>query len=128
MHWPCRCCSLHLAATALGSLLFGVDGAVGAFFIAPGCFAAILLIAGAGREQARRLAGELAGDALRFYALAGVSFGVGWALGSTLPGDLAPAVLAGIVGGGLYVAGLRVFARRQLEVMLSAVMARPSAA
>ncbi len=119
---------LHLAATAIASALFGVDGAVGAFFIAPGCFAAILLVAGAGREQAARLTGELAGEAARFYALAGVSFGIGWALGSTLPGELAPPVVAGIIGGGLYLAGLRIFARRQLEVMLSAVMARPSAA
>ena len=118
----------HLAATALGSALFGVNGAVGAFFIAPGCFAAILLVAGAGRDQAPRLFAELAADAARFLALAGLSFGAGWALGSTLPGDLAPAVLAGAVGGTLYLAGLRIFARRQLEVMLSAVMARPSAA
>jgi peptidoglycan biosynthesis protein MviN/MurJ (putative lipid II flippase) len=119
---------LHLAATALGSMLFGVDGAVGAFFIAPGCFAAILLVAGAGRDQAARLVAELAGDAARFLVLAGLSFGAGWALGSTLPGNIAPALLAGAVGGTLYLAGLRIFARRQLEVMLSAAMARPSAA
>ncbi len=119
---------LHLAATAIASMLFGVDGAVGAFFLSPGVFAAILLVAGAGRDQAPRLAAGLLGDAARFYALAGASFGIGWALGSMLPGDLAPPVLAGILGGGLYVAGLRIFARRQLDVMLSAVTARPSAA
>ena len=44
---------LHLAATALASALFGVDGAVGAFFIAPGCFAAILLVAGPGASRLR---------------------------------------------------------------------------
>ena len=45
---------LHIAATAIGSALFGVDGAVGAFFVAPACFAGVLLYAGAGRQGRRR--------------------------------------------------------------------------
>ncbi len=43
---------MQLAVTALGSALFGVDGAVGAFWIAPSCLAAALLVAAAGREGA----------------------------------------------------------------------------
>ena len=47
---------LQLAATAIGSALFGVDGAVGAFWVAPSCLAAVLLVAAAGRAGAPALA------------------------------------------------------------------------
>lgn len=119
---------LHLAATALGSALFGIDGAVGAFFVAPSCFAGVLLVAGAGRTGAPALLGELAGDAARFLALAAFAFGSGWALGTTLPDGLAQAVLAGVTGTALYAAGLRLVARRQLEVLVNALVVRPSPA
>jgi peptidoglycan biosynthesis protein MviN/MurJ (putative lipid II flippase) len=119
---------VHLTATAIGSALFGVDGAVGAFWVAPACFAFVLLRAGAGRERTPALLAELAGDAARFLALAALSFGAGWALGVTLPSELAQVALAAVVGGGLYVAGLRLFARRQLQVLLNAVVVRPAAA
>ena len=45
---------LHLAATAIGSTLFGVDGAVGAFFVAPAFFAGVLLVAAAGNGGPER--------------------------------------------------------------------------
>ncbi|HEY2766806.1 MAG TPA: hypothetical protein VGI76_01035 [Solirubrobacteraceae bacterium] len=119
---------IHLAATAIGSALFGVDGAVGAFFVAPACFAAVLLVAGAGRSATPALLAELAGDAARFLVLAALAFGAGWALGSTLPSELAQVLLAGAVGCALYVAGLRLVARRQLQVLLNAVVVRPAPA
>jgi peptidoglycan biosynthesis protein MviN/MurJ (putative lipid II flippase) len=119
---------LHLAATALGSALFGVDGAVGAFFVAPACFAAVLLVAGAGRDGALVLLLELAGDAGRFLALAALAFGVGWAVGGTLPSELTQAVVTGVIGCGLYAGGLWVVARRQLEVVLNALVVRPAPA
>ncbi len=40
---------LHAGITALAGALFGVDGVVGAFCVVPAAFAAVLLIAGAGR-------------------------------------------------------------------------------
>lgn len=120
---------LQLAATALGSALFGVNGAVGAFWIAPSCLAAVLLVAAAGRSGAAPLLGELAGDALRFLALAGLAFGAGWAIGAALPAtELVRAAVAGLIGCGAYLAGLWLIARQQLEVVLGALVPRPAAA
>ena len=118
---------LHLAATTIGSDLFGVDGAVGAFFFAPSCLAAVLLIEGAG-PSAGRVARQLAGDGFRFLALAALAFGAGWALGTLAPEGLAQAAVAIVVGSALYAAALGMFARRQLEVVLGAVRPRPAPA
>jgi len=117
---------VQLAASAIGSALFGVDGAVGAFFVAPTCFAAVLLRAGAGPASAG-LASRMLGDAARFLGLAALAFGAGWALGATVPSTLGQPVVAVIVGSVLYAAGLRLVARRQLQVLLSAVL-RPAPA
>jgi peptidoglycan biosynthesis protein MviN/MurJ (putative lipid II flippase) len=120
---------LHLTATAVGSLLFGVDGAVGAFFLAPTCLGAILLIAGAGAGPASAsVARQLASDGARFLALAAVAFGAGWSLGTAAPTGLAQAAVAIVVGSALYAAGLALFARRQLQVVFRAVRTRPAAA
>jgi len=120
--------ALHLTASAAGTSLFGVDGAVGAMCIAPACLAAALLIAGAGRGDAHLVVRQLSGDGLRFLALAGLAFGAGWAVGDALGADLAQAAVAGAVGCAAYLAGLRLVARRQLQVLVSAVVARPAPA
>jgi peptidoglycan biosynthesis protein MviN/MurJ (putative lipid II flippase) len=118
----------HVAATAAGAALVGVDGAVGAMWVAPACLAAVLLVSGSGREDARPVVRELSGDGARFLGLAAVAFGAGWAVGDALGADLAQALVAGIVGCAAYLAGLGVVARRQLEVLVSAVAARPAPA
>jgi peptidoglycan biosynthesis protein MviN/MurJ (putative lipid II flippase) len=118
--------ALHLVATAVGSALFGVDGAIGAFWVAPGCFAAVLLVVGAGRD-AGWMAREMIGDAARFLGLAGLAFGAGWMVGKAIPADLLAAAVAGALGSTIYLVGLRLFARRQVEVLL-AVLARPASA
>jgi peptidoglycan biosynthesis protein MviN/MurJ (putative lipid II flippase) len=120
---------VHLAATAIGNALFGVDGAVGAFWVAPACLAAVLLVAAVGRAYAGGLARALGADAARFLGLAAVAFGAGWALGAALPAALlAQAALAGVVGCVAYVGGLGVVARPQLEMLLRVVVPRPAAA
>jgi peptidoglycan biosynthesis protein MviN/MurJ (putative lipid II flippase) len=119
---------LHLAATAIGYMLAGVDGAVGAFFVAPSCLAAVLLVEGAGRARAASLARELAADCARFLGLATLAFGASWAIGDTLSGEFAQAAVTGVLGCGIYAAGLLVIARPQLEVLLGAVAARPAPA
>ena len=58
---------LHIAVTALGGALFGVNGVVGAFFIVPTAFAVVLLLVGAKRASGP-IARELARDGLRFAA------------------------------------------------------------
>jgi hypothetical protein len=120
--------ALHLLATAAGTALFGVDGAVGAMWVAPACLAATLLVSGAGRADARAVLGEMGGDGARFAALAVVAFGAGWLAGSALGADVATAMVAGAVGCALYGAGLFVVARRQVQVLVSAVAARPAPA
>ncbi len=119
---------VHLAATALGSALFGVDGAVGAFFVAPALLGGVLLVAGTGRDYAASLARELAGDAARFIGLSLIAFGIGWTVGIALHAGFVQAALAGVIGGCLYLGGLRIVARPQLETLLRAVVARPAAA
>ncbi len=120
---------MQLAVTALGSALWGVNGAVGAFWIAPSCLAAALLVAAAGRAGTTALVGELARDALRFLGIAALAFGGGWALGAALPAsELVQAAVAGVVGCLAYAVGLWILARPQLEVLVSVLVTRPAPA
>jgi len=117
----------HTAASAFGSAVLGVNGAVGALWVAPACLAATLLVAGAGRDDAGRLARTLGADAVRFLGLAAVAFGAGWAASAALPAGVAQAGVAGAIGCILYLAGLSVVARPQLETLLHTVTLRPAA-
>jgi hypothetical protein len=112
--------ALHVGATAAGSALWGVDGAVGGFFVAPLAFAVVLVVA-VGEGDALRLAGKLGGDAARFLALAAVAFGAAEALASTVSGDLGAALVATVTGTGLYVAGIALLAQRQVRVIFGAL-------
>jgi peptidoglycan biosynthesis protein MviN/MurJ (putative lipid II flippase) len=116
--------ALHLAATAVGAALWGVDGAVGAFWVAPAALATVLLLSGSGRADAPHVARELGLDGARFLALAALAFGGGWVLGGALGADLAQAAVAGLAGCLAYLAGLGLVARRQLHVLLGAVVPR----
>jgi peptidoglycan biosynthesis protein MviN/MurJ (putative lipid II flippase) len=112
----------HVAATAVASALFGVDGAVGALFVAPACFATILIfVAAESTGRLRGLATELARDSATFVGLSALAFGVGWAVASALSGQLAAPAAAAAVGCAAYGAGLLVVARRQLEVLRGAI-------
>jgi peptidoglycan biosynthesis protein MviN/MurJ (putative lipid II flippase) len=116
---------LHIAVTALGGVLFGAEGVVGAFFVVPLAFAAVLLFAGAGRESGP-IAQELAKDGLRFALLATASFGIGAAIGDTLASGIAAPLLTLAIGSLLYaVVGLRL-AGSQVRLLLGAV--RPASA
>jgi len=111
--------ALHFAATVAGEAMFGVEGVVGAFFVAPLAFGAVLLAAGAGRRRGRA-AFELVRDAVLFLSLAAASFGLGAALAMALPSGVLAELGAIATGSVVYLAGLRVVARRQLEVLLGA--------
>ena len=94
---------LHIAVTALGGALLGVDGVVGALFVVPTAFAVVLLVVGAGRECAG-LARELARDGLRFVGRGGrLLTGRAPRSGSAVPG-LGGVVLAVALGSALYAA------------------------
>jgi hypothetical protein len=120
--------AVHLLATAAATALFGVNGAVGAMWIAPAGLAATLLISGAGRADAPEILRELSRDGARFVALATLAFGAGWVAASALEGNLAQALVAAVVGCAVYAGGLLLVARRQVEVLVSALIARPAAA
>jgi len=107
---------LQIAATAAGAALAGAEGAVGAAFIAPACFAAALVVLGAPGEV-RRLAAELAWDGLRFLASAAVCFGMAAALGAALANGLASSFIAAAVGTILYLAALLFLAPRQVKLL-----------
>jgi peptidoglycan biosynthesis protein MviN/MurJ (putative lipid II flippase) len=111
---------LHVAATAVGHALFGLNGAVGAFFIAPTTFAIILVLAGA-RESSRRLALQVGKDVVCFAALTTLAFGAGYFVGLPLSSALVASVAAGAVGCGAYAAGLLVVAKPQIAVLRGAL-------
>jgi hypothetical protein len=115
---------LHVVATAIGGALWGVDGVVGAACVAPLAFAAVLLVAGAGRGSAA-LARELARDGLRFVGIAAVAYGAGAAVG-TLASGLVGSFLAVAVGSLLYVVLMSRIARDQLQTLVSSL--RPASA
>lgn len=117
---------LHIGATALGGALFGANGVVGAFFVVPLAFAAVLLVVGAGRGSVP-IARELARDGLRFCLFAAGCFGIGAAIGATLGNGVAAPLLTIGIGSILYgaLAALRL-APGQMRLLLGAV--RPASA
>ncbi|MFZ1996063.1 MAG: lipid II flippase MurJ [Solirubrobacteraceae bacterium] len=114
---------VHLAATAIGSQLFGVYGAVGAITIAPACLAVALFLGG-GQEDSLRVSRTLTRDTGAFAGLAAVAFGGAWLLSSQIGSAGAAAALAALVGVVAYAAGLRVVARREVGVVMGAVASR----
>ena len=118
--------ALHVAATAAGGALFGVTGVVGAAFVAPLAFAAVLLSAGA-REGRWTLTLALGRDAARLTALAVASFGAAISIAALVADGLAGTLLAGALGGALYVAGLRIAVPSQVRVVTAAIRPKPAA-
>lgn len=116
---------LHIAVTALGGALFGVNGVVGAFFVVPSAFAVVLLLVGAGRGS-EQIAGELIRDGLRFVLAAAASFGIGALIGDALIGGLLGAVLTLAIGSALYCALTPWLAPEQVRLLVGAL--RPASA
>ena len=92
---------VHVAATAIGGLIAGAPGVVGAAFVAPLCFAGVLLFIGAGDIRGH-LARELTRDGLRFAIPAIGSYAIGVVVGASLSSGLLEGVIAGAVGTVLY--------------------------
>jgi len=92
---------LHVAATAAGGAIAGAPGVVGAAFVAPLCFAGVLLFVGAGDIRGH-LARELTRDGLRFAVTAVGAYAIGVAVGATLASGMLEALIAGAVGTILY--------------------------
>jgi peptidoglycan biosynthesis protein MviN/MurJ (putative lipid II flippase) len=115
--------AVHVAATAVGSVLFGVFGAVGAITVAPACLAVILLLAGTGRGS-YALAHKLTRQTGAFAGLAAVAFGIPWAASTALPSAALAGASAAAVGGVAYLFGLRFVARREVEVLVGTLAAR----
>lgn len=116
---------LHAAVTALAGALFGINGVVGAFCVVPAAFAAVLLIAGAGRGWAP-IARELLRDGLRFTVLAAASFGLGVLVSEPLVSGIATPLLAIGVGVVLYGLTTSQLASSQIRLLVGAV--RPASA
>jgi hypothetical protein len=118
---------VHLAATAIGGAVAGAAGVVGAAFVAPLCFAAVLLWIGAGPLIRGHLARELTRDGLRFVVLATVSFGAGKLLGASVADGLVEALVAGTVGTVLYgVLAVSAAAPQQVRLVMRSL--RPASA
>jgi hypothetical protein len=118
---------LHVAATAVGGMLLGSTGVVGAAFVAPAAFAALLFVVGV-REGRWALVRTLAGDGGRLSAFAAGSFGGAALLAALVFHGLPEALLAGAFGCALYAACLRVAVPRQLHVMVAAISSKPGEA
>jgi hypothetical protein len=118
--------ALHVAATAVGGVVAGAPGVVGAAFVAPLCFAAVLLWIGAG-DVSGHLFRELTRDGLRFAGLAAASYGIGALVGATVADGLVEALIAGACGTTLYVV-LAVLAAAPQQVRLVMRSLRPASA
>jgi hypothetical protein len=108
---------LQLAFTAIAGMLFGLDGVVGAMFLAPLAFVAFMLRIEGGTDL-RRVIGELLRDGARFILLPAVSFGSADVLTLVLPGGVGRAVACGLLGSAGYVVGLKLTAGEQLRMLL----------
>jgi peptidoglycan biosynthesis protein MviN/MurJ (putative lipid II flippase) len=108
--------AVQLGATLAGNALFGIDGTVGAFFIAPLLYG-VALLGFAGGRDALRVLGEVMRDAVTFSALAAGAFGLGALLYLPLGRGLAGAIVVGLAGSGLYLAAGRVLAPKQFAVL-----------
>jgi peptidoglycan biosynthesis protein MviN/MurJ (putative lipid II flippase) len=111
---------LHIAVTALGGALFGVNGVVGAFFVVPTAFAIVLLLVGAKRASGI-VARELARDGLRFALAAAVAFGLGALVGEELASGIVAPLLTLGVGSLLYAAMTPWLAPDQVRLLVGAV-------
>ena len=113
--------AVHVAATLAGRALFGVDGAVAAFVVAPACFAVVLLLACVPDDRGA-LVRRLAADGLRFSGIAVVAFGAGALVAAVVTdGGFVGAALAAAIGVVGYAGLLRVVARREVDALLSAL-------
>jgi hypothetical protein len=92
---------LHVVASVIGGALFGAEGVVGAAFVAPLCFAAVLLYTGAGDVRGH-LARELTRDGLRLGGTAVVSYGAAALLGAALADGIVEAMITAVCGTILY--------------------------
>lgn len=108
----------QLATTALGGALFGLNGVVGAMFVAPLAFVAFMLVSEGGTDLHRVIV-ELMRDCARFGLLAAVSFGGAAALTLALPTGVGRALACGVLGTISYAIGLRLAASEQLQMLLS---------
>ncbi|HVD41395.1 MAG TPA: hypothetical protein VNC16_10395 [Solirubrobacterales bacterium] len=116
---------LHVAATALGGALFGINGVVGAFFVAPATFAVTLLLVGAGRAS-DEIARELVRDGLRFVLAAAICFGIGALAGEAAGGGLPGTAVTLGLGSLLYALLTPWLAPEQVRLLLGAL--RPASA
>ena len=112
--------ALHVAASALGGVLFGAIGVVGAAFVAPLVFAGVMLRTGAD-ETTAGLARDLARDAFRFVAAAAICYGAGAVVGGAVGDGLESALLTGGLGTLLYVMSLPLVAPAQVSNVLQSL-------
>ncbi len=111
--------ALHVLITLGGYALGGVWGVVATFWVTPAVLAAILVGIGTGHRR-WRVAREIGVDSVRACGLAAATFALGAIAGRVLGHSTAAAVLAGGVGAGLYLVGMRILAPRPLQVLLGA--------
>ena len=110
----------HVAVTALGGVLFGANGVVGAFCVVPAAFAVLLLTVGAGSASGT-IARELARDGLRFGGAAAASFGIGYLVGTELASGIAASLLTLTIGSVLYLLTASRFAPEQMRLLVGAI-------
>ena len=107
--------AVHVAVSVAGGALFGSLGVVGAAFVAPALFAAVMLVKGA-PEIAGHLSREISRDALRFVLSAAACYGLGAILGAAVGSTFGAAVIAGGIGTILYLGLLPFIAPTQVEL------------
>jgi peptidoglycan biosynthesis protein MviN/MurJ (putative lipid II flippase) len=111
--------AVHVIVTIVAYRLWGVDGVVGAFWIAPMGMAIALLRIGAG-EQAAAAEREILRDTVRFVLIAAASFGLAALVALPIHSSLLQSLVAAGLGGVAYLVVVRLAAPQLLAVLLGA--------
>jgi hypothetical protein len=115
--------AVQVIASSIGSAAFGAAGAVGAFFVAPACFAVVLAAFGS-EGAARGLGASIARDTARFGGVSVLAYGTAAAVAFTVTGGLSAALIAGAIGSVAYLLALPRVAPRETEVVVGAILRR----
>ena len=108
---------VHVVLTYGAETAWGVDGTVGAFFVAPLAYGIALLVTEIG-ARSTAVARVMLADVARFGGAAVLAFGLGWAAGGLVGDGLATGLVALAVGGIAYAGLVAVLAPRQVAVLL----------
>ncbi len=111
---------VHVAVTFAAEAVAGIDGIVGAMFVAPFLYVTVVLAVICGPKLGS-VGHQIAADSLRFGGLAAACFGLAALAGALLPDGIGSELAVIGAGSAAYAAAVVVVARRKIDVLIAAV-------